>query len=109
MQRNELIIYEGAMCCSTGVCGPEPDRELIEFSETIKKLPAEFEGLKITRAGLAFNPLLFSMNKDVLQLIKENGQGVLPITTINGEIVARQRYLKYDELKKILAEKMNHD
>ena len=109
MPRNELIIYEGAMCCSTGVCGPKPDRELIEFSETIKKLPAEFEGLKVTRAGLAFNPLLFSMNREVLQLVKENGQGILPITTINGEIVARQRYLKYDELKKILAERMNHD
>ncbi len=109
MPRNELIIYEGAMCCSTGICGPEPDRELIEFSETIKKLPSEFEGLKVTRAGLAFNPLLFSLNKDVLQLVKENGRGVLPITTINGEIVARQRYLKYEELKKILAEKMNHD
>ena len=109
MRKNELIIYEGAMCCSTGVCGPEPDRELIEFSETVKKLPAEFEDLKVTRTGLAFNPLLFSMNREVLQLIKENGQGILPITTINGEIVARQRYLKYDELKKILAEKMNHD
>ena len=109
MSRNELIIYEGAMCCSTGVCGPEPDRELIEFSEAIKKLPAEFKELKVTRAGLAFNPLLFSMNREVLQLVKEHGQGILPITTINGEIVARQRYLKYDELKKILAERMNHD
>ena len=109
MPHNELIIYEGAMCCSTGVCGPEPDKELIEFSETIKKLPDEFKGLKVTRAGLAFNPLLFSMNREVLQLIKENGQGILPITAINGEIVARQRYLKYDELKKILAEKVNHD
>ena len=49
------------------------------------------------------------MNREVLQLIKENGQGILPITTINGEIVARQRYLKHDELKKILAERMNHD
>lgn len=109
MSRNELIIYEGAMCCSTGVCGPEPDRELIEFSETIKKLPVEFKDLKVTRAGLAFNPLLFSMNREVLQLVKENGQGILPITTINGEIVARQRYLKYDELRKILTERMNHD
>ena len=109
MPRNELIIYEGAMCCSTGVCGPEPDRELMEFSETIKKLASEFEGLKITRAGLAFNPLLFSMNREVLQLVKENGQGILPITTINGEIIARQRYLKYDELKKILVERMTHD
>jgi hypothetical protein len=109
MPQNELIIYEGAMCCSTGLCGPEPDKELIEFSETIKKLPAEFEGLKVTRAGLAFNPLLFSMNREVLQLVKENGQGILPITTINGQIVARQRYLKYDELRNILAERMKHD
>ena len=109
MPRNELIIYEGAMCCSTGVCGPEPDKELIEFSETIKKLPAEFEGLKVTRAGLAFNPLLFSTNKEVIRLLKESGQGILPITTINGEIVAKQRYLKYDEFKKILTERIHHD
>ncbi len=107
MPKNELIIYEGAMCCATGVCGPEPDKELIEFSETVKKLPLEFQGLKVTRAGLAFNPLLFSLNKEVLQLMKENGQGVLPITTFNGEIIARQKYLRYEELKKILSEKMN--
>ena len=106
MSKNELTIYEGAMCCPTGVCGPEPDKELIEFSEAVKKLPTEFQGLKITRAGLAFNPLLFSLNKEVLQLVKENGQGVLPITTFNGEIVGKQKYLKYEELKKILMEKM---
>jgi hypothetical protein len=109
MPKNELIIYEGAMCCSTGVCGPEPDKELIEFSETIKKLPAAFEGLKVTRAGLAFNPLLFSANKEVLRLLKENGQGVLPITTLNGEIIARQKYLTFDELKRLIAEKIHHD
>ena len=109
MPKNELIIFEGAMCCSTGLCGPEPDKELIEFSETIKKLPAEFEGLKVTRAGLAFNPLLFSTNKEVLRLLKENGQGVLPITTLNGEIIARQKYLAFDELKRLIAEKIHHD
>ena len=37
MSENNLIIYEGAMCCSTGICGPEPDKELIEFNETLKK------------------------------------------------------------------------
>ena len=58
MPRNELIIYEGAMCCATGVCGPEPDRELIEFNETMK-LTAEYNGLKIMRASLVFNRLLF--------------------------------------------------
>ncbi len=39
--KNELIIYEGAMCCSTGVCGPEPDQNLIAFSETLKRLQNE--------------------------------------------------------------------
>jgi disulfide oxidoreductase YuzD len=108
MKNNELIVYEGAMCCASGVCGPEPDRELIEFNETLKKLTREFDGLKITRASLTFNALLFSVNKEVLQLVKENGQEILPITTINGEIVAKQKYLKYSELKKLLEERIHH-
>jgi len=44
MSNQELTIYEGAMCCATGVCGPEPDRELIEFNETLKRLASEYNG-----------------------------------------------------------------
>ncbi len=103
MPKNELIIYEGAMCCSTGVCGPEPDKRLIEFSETIKKLQAMYNGrLRIIRASLTFNTLMFTANKEILQLVKENGQEILPITTVNGEIIAKQKYLKFDELQIIL-------
>ena len=109
MQKNELIIYEGAMCCSTGVCGPEPDKRLIEFSETVKKLQATYNGqLRIIRASLTFNTLMFTANKEVFQLVRENGQEILPITTINGEIIARQKYLKFEELKGILAERINN-
>jgi hypothetical protein len=109
MKKNELIIYEGAMCCSTGVCGPEPDQELIAFNETVKKLQSQYNGqLNIIRASLAFNSLMFFSNKEIFQLVKENGQGILPITTVNGEIVARQRYLKYDEFKKILEDSINN-
>ena len=110
MPKNELIIYEGAMCCSTGVCGPEPDQELIALNETIKKLHVEYNGqLNIIRASLAFNSLMFFTNKEVFQMVKDNGQEILPITAINGEIVARQKYLKYDEIKKLLEEKIAHD
>ncbi len=110
MQKNELIIYEGAMCCSTGVCGPEPDRQLIEFSETIKKLQAIYNGqLRIIRASLTFNTLMFMANKDVFQIVKENGQEILPVTTLNGEIIARQKYLKFEELKDILARRIGND
>lgn len=110
MQKNELIIYEGAMCCSTGVCGPEPDKTLIDFSETVKKLQSIYNGqLRIIRASLTFNMLMFMANKDVFQIVKENGQEILPITTLNGEIIARQKYLKFEELKDILAERINND
>lgn len=110
MGKNELIIYEGAMCCSTGVCGPEPDQELIALNETIKKLQSQYNGrLNIIRASLAFDSFMFFANKEVFQLVRDNGQGILPITAINGEIVAKQKYLKYDELKKLLEEKIAND
>jgi hypothetical protein len=100
MKKNELIIYEGAMCCSTGVCGPEPDLELITFNETLKKLQAEYNGqLTIMRASLSFNSLIFLANPEVTRLVKENGPGILPITTVNGQMIASQKYLSYDELK----------
>jgi len=110
MQKSELIIYEGAMCCSTGVCGPEPDHKLIEFSETVKRLQSEYgEKLTIMRASLTFNSLIFLSHKEIAQLVKENGPEILPITTINGEIIARQKYLTYVELKAAIVEKMNQE
>ena len=29
----KLEIFEPSMCCSTGVCGPSPDDELIKLQE----------------------------------------------------------------------------
>ncbi len=34
----KMYIYEGAMCCSTGVCGPSPDEELMRVSTLVDKL-----------------------------------------------------------------------
>ena len=103
MSENNLIIYEGAMCCSTGICGPEPDKELIEFNETLKKINNEFSDLKITRVSLSFDVKMFLENNEIFQLVKENGKEILPITTINGKIIAKKKYLKLNELKEELA------
>ncbi len=95
-----MVVYEGAMCCSTGVCGPEPDRELIEFSETLKRLQGEYKDeLAITRASLSFNVPLFIANKEVANLLRAKGVASLPLMTIDGEIVSKQKYLSYVELK----------
>jgi hypothetical protein len=100
MTKINLVIYEGAMCCSTGVCGPEPNMELIELNEALKRLQKEFEELNAVRASMSFNLSMFLENQEISQLVKENGLGVLPITTINGRIIARKKYLTYSELKK---------
>lgn len=102
MSKNSLIIYEGAMCCSTGVCDPEPDKELIEFSETLKKIKLEFKDIDITRASISFDAKMFLENKEIFQIIKEEGQKALPITCINGKIIAKKKYLKFKELKEEL-------
>jgi hypothetical protein len=48
---------------------------------------------------------MFLEKSEIIELVKEQGPEVLPITTINGSIIAKQRYLTYEELKKSLEER----
>jgi wyosine [tRNA(Phe)-imidazoG37] synthetase (radical SAM superfamily) len=105
MTKIDLIIYEGAMCCSTGICGPEPDKVLIEFNETLQKIQHEFNEVNVVRVSISFNVNMFLEKSEIIELVKEQGPEVLPITTINGSIIAKQRYLTYEELKKSLEER----
>ena len=107
MSENSLIIYEGAMCCSTGVCGPEPDKELIEFNETLKRVKMEFGDLKITRASLSADVKMFLENTEIHQMVKEEGKDILPVTAINGKVIIKKRYPKFDELKEELEKRIN--
>lgn len=102
MEKKELIIFEGALCCSTGICGPNPDKELIDISEALKKLGAEYPELKITRASLSFNAQLFLQYKDIRDIVKANGPSILPIIVIDGKVMMKQKYPKYAELKEML-------
>jgi hypothetical protein len=98
----KLVIYEGATCCSTGLCGAEPNMVLVEFSETIDRIQREIEDVDIMRANLSYNIDMFLENDEIFQLVKKNSPSILPITTINGKIISKQRYLNYDELREAL-------
>jgi hypothetical protein len=101
MTKKELIIYEGVMCCSTGICGPEPDKKLIGFNDAIRRLKKE-EELNVVRASLSFDLGMFLENNEIFQMVKEKGPNILPIVTLNGKIVSKQNYLTYEEIKKML-------
>lgn len=100
--KKELTIFEGPQCCPTGVCGPNPDKVLIEFNETLKKLGEKYKGLKITRVSMSFNVQLFMQTPEVRDLVRKNGPSILPITMIDGKVVKKQEYPKYAELTPLL-------
>jgi len=100
--KKELIIFEGPMCCPTGVCGPNLDKNLIDITEALKKLAIEYKDLKITRANMSFNVEMLLKTPVIRDLVKANGPSILPVTLIDGNIVMKQKYPRYEELKELL-------
>lgn len=98
----ELILYEEAMCCSTGVCGPDPDDELVEVSAALDQLENEFESVEISRANMQHDINQFLETQRISELVEEHGPSILPITVVDDEIVAKSEYLSYDELEAVL-------
>ena len=93
----EIIIYEGMMCCSTGLCGPEPDHKLIEFNSAITRLKEE--NVNIKRVNLSSHLGFFKENKEIFVTIQKEGAQTLPIVCVNGKIVMKKKYPSYDEMK----------
>lgn len=100
----ELTLYEEAMCCSTGVCGPDPDEELVEVSAALDQLEDAFDDLEVSRANMQHDIDRFLETQRVYDRVQEDGPSVLPITVVDDEIVAEGEYLSYDELTAAVGE-----
>ena len=64
-----IEIYEEAMCCSTGVCGPEPDETLIKANQINEYLKQN--QIEVQRYNMNNNPNEFIKNQEVIRLIQE--------------------------------------
>ncbi|UOQ93960.1 arsenite efflux transporter metallochaperone ArsD [Halobacillus shinanisalinarum] len=93
---NKLEIYDPAMCCSTGVCGPSVDPELTRVASAIFSL--QKRGFDIERYNLANEPGKFTENKAVTDFLQEKGPDALPVILLNGDIVMESTYPSNDEL-----------
>src|SRR5699024_10182198 len=93
---NKLEIFDHAMCCSTGVCGPVVDPDMNRIASAVYSL--EKRGVDVTRYNLANDPSEFSENKKVNHILNEKGSDVLPVTILNGEIVKEFSYASNEEL-----------
>ena len=86
----KMIIYEPAMCCSTGLCGVGVDPELLRISTVINTLKKS--GVTVDRFNLSSNPQEFVTNADVNKMIMDSGVDSLPITVLDGKIVKTGAY-----------------
>ena len=93
-------VYDPAMCCPAGVCGPGVDPALLQIARDLRWLQAR--GIVITRRGLAQEPEAFASNPRVAHVVAEFGDAALPLTVVNGEVLVRGRYPTRDELANAL-------
>ncbi len=85
-----LEVFDPAMCCSTGVCGPEVEPELVQFAALLADL--QKSGVRVERHNLAQQPIAFARNEKVKSLLNSGGAEVLPLIFADGELLLQGAY-----------------
>lgn len=91
-----IQIFDPALCCSSGVCGPETDPALVAFAADFEW--ARTQGVNVERFNLAQQPLLFAQNEIVKGFLARSGKEALPLILVDGEVALAGRYPRREEL-----------
>lgn len=92
----KIEIYDPAMCCSSGLCGPAIDPVLVKVNDAI--LALKRQNVEVERFNLTQQTKVFMANKTVAELLHKNGKKVLPITFVNGAVFRTGEYPSYEDL-----------
>jgi arsenite methyltransferase len=87
---SQLEVFDPAMCCSTGVCGPSVDPKLVQFSADFDWLKSQ--GVAVERYNLAQNPAAFAANATVKSTLDKHGTDCLPLLLVDGSIASVGSY-----------------
>lgn len=101
---SKVEIFDPAMCCPSGVCGPSVDPKLTRIATAIFLL--EKKGFDIKRYNLANEPALFVENEEVNKVLHEKGPDALPITIVDGKILKTNDYPTNEELAELFGVKL---
>ncbi|HYL86820.1 MAG TPA: arsenite efflux transporter metallochaperone ArsD [Candidatus Angelobacter sp.] len=93
---SKLQVFDPAMCCSTGVCGPGVDPALARFAADLEWLKSK--GLQVERHNLAQEVAAFTSNPVVKAALNSRGSKCLPLLLLDGTIVAEGAYPTRTEL-----------
>ena len=91
-----IEVFDPAMCCSTGVCGPSVDPALARFAADLDWLGGQ--GVSVERFNLAQQPGAFAERELVSDALREKGEECLPLVLADGQVVSEGSYLSRAEL-----------
>ncbi|WP_226036802.1 arsenite efflux transporter metallochaperone ArsD [Aquibacillus saliphilus] len=91
-----IEVFDPALCCATGVCGPSVDPELTRIATTFFLL--EKKGVDIKRYNLANDAQFFVAESKVQQLLEEKGIEALPVILVNKQVKKVGAYPTSEEL-----------
>jgi arsenite-transporting ATPase len=91
-----VLVFDPAMCCETGVCGPSVDESLLTAARDLRWLTAQ--GADVTRHNLGQEPTAFVHFEPVRTLLAERGVDALPATWVNDRLLVSGRHATRAEL-----------
>jgi hypothetical protein len=91
----QIVIFEPAMCCSTGLCGPGIDPELLRVSTVINSL--KLQGIEVKRYNLSAQPQEFISNQVINEMLLKEGVDILPIVLVDGVVSRTKGYPTNEE------------
>lgn len=91
-----VTVFDPAMCCSTGVCGPQVEPHLARFEADLRWLSAQ--GAQVTRHNLGQEPGAFAGNDVVRTILQSGGEQALPVILLDGRLRWAGTYPTRDEL-----------
>lgn len=97
---SRMVIFDPAMCCSTGVCGPSVDPELLRVAAVLENLKKA--GIQVARHNLSSEPQSFMRSEAVANTLNEKGVAALPITMVDGKIAKSGSYPTSEEFARLL-------
>lgn len=85
-----IEIFDPAMCCPTGLCGPNINPELMRIAAAVEYLRRQ--GADVKRHNLRDEPQLYVSNQLINQYLQEKGADGLPVTLVDGQITIEKGY-----------------
>lgn len=93
-------LFDPPMCCSTGLCGPTLDQDLLNVNEMVLRL--QESGVPVARYQMSSHPQKFLSHPGVMQLVQTQQMAALPIIVVDGQIIKSGAYPSETEVRDAL-------